>query len=62
LLFAGLDLDKAHGGPVTASQIALASAASFFCRTADGFTLRGGINHTLCPSFLISRPKWWAAA
>jgi len=49
-------------GLVTASQIASASAASFFWIFTYAFTYRGGINRTRCPSRWISRPQWCAVA
>jgi hypothetical protein len=42
---------------VTASQMASASVASFFCRLTYGFTYAGGIRRTVCPSALSSRDQ-----
>ena len=47
-------------GRRTAAQIALASAASFFCRGRNAFTRCAGISRTSWPSFVISRAQWCA--
>ena len=44
-------------GRVTASQMASASAASFFCRFRYGFTYEGGISFTSWPSSVSRRPS-----
>jgi hypothetical protein len=38
LLLFGLDGNEAHARPLAASQMASASAASFFCRLTNGLT------------------------
>src|SRR4051812_2041112 len=43
-------------GRCAASQIASASAMSFFCRLTNGFTYAGAISFTVWPSLAISRP------
>jgi len=50
-------LRRAIDGRCAASQIASASAASFFCRLTKGLTYAGAINRTSCPSRAISRPQ-----
>src|SRR5690606_33959994 len=47
-------------GLCTASQIASASAASFFCRFTKGFTQAAGIRRTVWPTLLSWRAQWCA--
>jgi len=47
-------------GRVTASQIAAASAASFFPRLTYAFTYDGGMSFTVWPSALSLRAQWCA--
>src|SRR4051812_46762882 len=49
-------------GRWAASQIASASAMSFFWRLTNGFTYAGAISFTVWPSLAISRPQEWALA
>jgi len=44
-------------GRLTASQIASASLASFFCDFRKGFTKCGEISRTLCPRALRTRAQ-----
>ena len=55
-LFA-LDRTNRIVGRCAASQIASASAASFFWRFTNGFTYAGGINRTSWPMRDSSRPQ-----
>jgi len=49
-------------GREAASQIAAASAASFFFPfLTKGFTASGAISFTLCPRPVNMRAQWWAA-
>ena len=56
LLLGRLGRDNRIFALVTASQIASASVASFFCRLTYGFTYAGGISRTVWPSVLVPRP------
>src|SRR3954447_23644934 len=49
-------------GRWAASQIASASAISFFWRLTNGFTYAGGISRTSWPSSPIARAQWCALA
>src|SRR5215217_3212935 len=60
--FALLRATKRMVGRWAASQIASASALSFFCRLTNGFTYAGAISFTVWPSLTISRPQSWALA
>jgi hypothetical protein len=45
-------------GLCAASQMASASAMSFFCRFTKGFTYDGGISRISWPSAASSRAQW----
>src|SRR5262245_28234721 len=52
--------DETHRRPLrrcAASQIASASAMSFFCRFTNGFTYAGAISLVSCPNAAISRAQ-----
>ena len=55
--FALLRATKRMVGRWAASQMASASAMSFFCRLTNGFTYAGAISFTVWPSLAISRPQ-----
>ena len=56
-LWLRLEATKRIVGRWAASQIASASAMSFFCRLTKGFTYAGAISFTVWPSLAISRPQ-----